>query len=314
MKRLLLTLVALCLVIQFAAAAIEETVLVDLVDLYFTATDHKGRFITDLKKEELTIREDGVAQKIERFGTFEGERNEIPLLLSLVIDNSASMDQDLDEVRKLDLARDAGLALLNELGPLDRVTLVRFSDTVTVTGLTSDKEVIATALRNMRPRWWQTALFDALESTIKTLNSQAGRKILLVCSDGQDNMSQTTLDHVLEVASQTPELTIIVLGTVKNAPVYGIHGRVQSMPALPMFRGKEILETLAQKTAGYAFFPKNLKDAQKLFELLRSFVRSQYYLAYRSTNTKLDGSWRKMELTCKRKDVKLHYRSGYFAK
>jgi Ca-activated chloride channel homolog len=86
------------------------------------------------------------------------------------------------------------------------------------------------------------------------------------------------------------------------------------MPALPMFRGKEILETLAQKTAGYAFFPKNLKDAQKLFELLRSFVRSQYYLAYRSTNTKLDGSWRKMELTCKRKDVKLHYRSGYFAK
>jgi VWFA-related protein len=106
---------------------------------------------------------------------------------------------------------------------------------------------------------------------------------------------------------------VIVLGTVADVPVIGLRGRVKTLPATPMFRGREILQSLADKTAGYAFFPKNLKESEKVRALLGSFVRSQYYLAYRSTNPKLDGSFRKIKLQCKRKGIQLRYRAGYYA-
>ena len=285
----------------------------DLVDLYFTATNEKGQFVTDLKREELTVTEDGVSQKVERFGAFAGERNEIPLVLALVIDNSASMDGEIDEMKKLDLAREAAKSLLNELGPLDRVQLVQFSDTIKTTDLVSDKAIIQGELSRMQPRWWHTALFDAVAQTTHELSVHAGRKILLLCSDGQDNMSTNKLQDVIDAATRTPELTVIVLGTVGNRPAMGLRGKVQSMPSSPMFHGKEILQEFADKTAGYAFFPKNVKESQKVFDLLRGFVRSQYYLAYRSTNTKVDGSFRKIHLQAKRKGITLRYRPGYYA-
>jgi len=316
MKRfcLLLLLCAFTFRVETAEETkIQEIISVDLVDLYFTATDQKGNFINDLKPDEITVSEDGVPQKIQRFGAFEGERNEIPILMALVVDNSASMDDKIDEARKLDVARDAGLGLLKELGPLDRAMLVQFSDTLKVSELTANKNTIAEGLNKMKPRWWQTALFDALISTIKDLNRTSGRKILLLCSDGMDNMSATKVDEIYDLAARTPELTLIVLGTVSDRPAMGMHGKVQSMPSLPMFHGKEVLQALADKTAGYAFFPKNGKDAEKVTELLRTFVRSQYYLAYRSSNEKIDGSWRRIQVTCKRKDAKIHYRTGYFA-
>ena len=304
----------LCILIAaFLHAQIQETITVELVDLYLTATNEKGRFITDLKRDEMTVSEDGVPQTIERFGAFAGERNEIPLVLAIVIDNSASMDGEIESVRKLDLARDAGLTLLQELGPLDRVKLIQFSDTVVATELTGDKEIVRTELNKLKPRWWQTAMFDAMLTSIKELNAQQGRKVLLLCTDGQDNMSQTNLQEVIKAASLSPELTVIVLGTVGNRPVYGLRGKVQSMPSSPMFHGKEILQELADKTAGYAFFPKNLKESDKMFELLRSFIRSQYYLAYRSTNQNKDGSERKIVVRTKRKGATLRYRSSYFA-
>ena len=313
MKRFLLPLFLFLSAISIETAAIEETLLVDLVDLYFTATNEKGQFITDLHQDEITVTEDGVSQKIQRFGAFAGERNEIPMILALVLDNSASMDSKMDEVRKLDLARDAALVLLEELGPLDRVKLVQFSDILKSTELTSDKEMIRAELKKINPRWWQTAMFDAVASTIKDLNAQSGRKILLLCSDGQDNMSKTKLEEVADLAARTPDLTVIVLGTVADVPVIGLRGRVKTLPATPMFRGREILQSLADKTAGYAFFPKNLKESEKVRALLGSFVRSQYYLAYRSTNQKLDGSFRKIVIQCKRKGIKLRYRAGYYA-
>jgi len=315
MKRLfiLLAICALCVTASPQQTKYQEAVQVNLVDLYFTATNGKGQFINDLTKEDISILEDGVPQKIQHFGAFAGERNEIPILMAMVIDNSASMDDKIEETRKLDVARDAGLALLEELGPLDRAMLSVFSDTVKSTELTSDKRVIADALNQMKPRWWQTALFDAVDSSIDELNRTSGRKILLLCSDGMDNMSSTKMDKIYDAAAHTPELTMIVIGTVSGRAPMGLHGKVQSMPALPMFHGKEILQQLADKTAGYAFFPKNEKDVEKVKELLKTFVQSQYYLAYRPTNDKMDGSWRRIQVNCKRKNVKLNYRSGYFA-
>src|SRR4051812_6148297 len=113
MKRFVLFLIFCIFTIRVETSevnSIEEIVQVDLVDLYFTATNQKGQFINDLKQDEITVSEDGVPQQIQRFGAFQGERNEIPILMALVIDTSASMDDEIGEVRKLDVARDAGIS------------------------------------------------------------------------------------------------------------------------------------------------------------------------------------------------------------
>ena len=272
MNRFLSSLLCLLIAVPLARAQIEETIVVDLVDLYLTATDEKGHFITDLKQDELTVTEDGVAQKIERFGAFAGERNEIPLVLALVIDNSASMDGEIEQMRKLDLARDAGLSMLKELGPLDRVKLVQFSDTVTATELTSDKQIIRNELNKMRPRWWHTAMFDAVASTTKELATQPGRKILLLCSDGQDNMSKTNLEEVIKIASGTPELTVIVLGTVgQSSRFWACAEKCRACLHRRCFMGKRFYSLSRRKRQDMLSFRKTRKSPKKClncFEIL----------------------------------------------
>jgi Ca-activated chloride channel homolog len=107
--------------------------------------------------------------------------------------------------------------------------------------------------------------------------------------------------------TNSPDTTVLILGTVAT-----------SIPGVPYDRinvddkGKKILQRMADNTAGYAFFPKNLKDVKKVQDLIRTFIRSQYSLAYRPANRKFDGKWRKIRMVCSRKNAQLHYRMGYY--
>ncbi|HSE39996.1 MAG TPA: VWA domain-containing protein, partial [Acidobacteriota bacterium] len=192
---------------------IDETVNVDLVDLYISALDKKGHYIPDLKSEELTVRENGVLQTITHFSSFAGINHEIPLTVSLVIDSSASMDEDIDDYKKLDMARDAGMLLLKELGPFDKMQLVTFNETPTASEFMSDRNKIAELLHDLRIHFRHTALFDAIDYAIDNLNQQTGRKVLIICSDGQDNLSKKKMRNVLDKAVGTSDLTIVALGT-----------------------------------------------------------------------------------------------------
>jgi VWFA-related protein len=315
---LLVTFISLLLIPQVPAQVsdekeIHESLDVELVDLYLTATDKKGHFVTDLKPEELIVQEDHVPQSIQRFGSFAGKDNEVPVILAMLIDTSASMDEEIQEVKKLYIARDTAIQLTQELGPLDRMMLVQFNEKMNATPLTSDREMVGQTLHQLRPYWKQTALFDALASTIRELKVEPGRKVLFLSSDGQDNMSKTKLDEIIKMATDTPELTMIILGTVPTDVDHVLYKTVQKRPPPKYFRGSEILKDLANRTAGYVFFPASLKDVNGARELMRSFIRSQYFLAYQSTNHKMDGAWRNIQISCKRNGVTLRYRSGYNA-
>jgi VWFA-related protein len=288
--------------------SISETVDVDLVDLYLTALDKKG-FVKDLRKEEIAVTEDGVPQAIESFSNFAGENQEIPLNLAFMIDNSGSMVEEVEGKWKIDLARDAGLLLVPELGPLDRMMIISFDETPQFTLLTEDRSKTTEELHNVRVRFGGTALFDAMISTIDHLNEERGRKILVVCSDGNDNLSKNKIDDVIKKMVDSPDLTVIVLGTIAT--------QVRRIPydqVVISDQGKDALQKMADQTGGYAFFPKSLKEMAQVQELIRSFVRSQYSLAYQSTNRKMDGSWRNIKIVCQRKGVTLRYRNGYYAR
>ena len=294
----------------FAQDEIHEYVQVDLVDLYLTATDSKGHFVTDLKPEDLVVKENGVLQKIERFTPFEGERGEFPLLLAIVIDNSGSMDENIGDVRRIDLSKDAALSLTAQLGSLDRVMLVRFSDAPLITPLTQDRQMVDQLLKGIRPVWGPTALFDSLASVIPELNKDFGRKVLFLCTDGQDNLSHTKFKEIIDMAANSSDLTVVVLGIGATNSIRG-GMRSQDVPDVPYLRSKEYLQNLADRTAGFAYFPETQKDVAKVLDLMSSFIRSQYHLAYHSTNPDTDTSFRRIEILTRRRGVTLHYRKGY---
>lgn len=287
--------------------AIKETVLVDLVDLYFTATDSKGNFITDLRQEEISVQEDGAPQAVRSFSSIAGERNEVPLNLALMIDNSGSMVEEIEGMVKIDLARESGLMMLRELGPLDRMMVITFDENPKIIPLTGDQSLLEQSIRNVRVHFGYTALFNSIVSTLDQLNQQQGRKVLLLISDGNDNLSQAKIEEVIQKLVNFTDLTVVILGTVATT-VEGVpYDRINVND-----KGKKILQRVADSTAGYAFFPKNLKDVKKVQDLIRSFVRSQYSLVYRPENRKFDGKWRKIKMACSRKHVQLHYRQGYY--
>ena len=307
--RILLALILLSFPL-FAQDEIHEYVQVDLVDLYLTDTDSKGHFITDLKPEDLVVKENGVVQRIDRFTPFEGERGEVPLLLAVVIDNSGSMDENIGDVRRIDLSKDAALSLTGQLGSLDRVMLVRFSDTPLITPLTQDRQMVDGLLKGIRPVWGPTALFDSLASVIPELNKDFGRKVLFLCTDGQDNLSHTKFKEIIDMAANSSDLTVVVLGIGATNSIRG-GVRSQDIPDVPYLRSKEYLQNLADRTAGFAYFPENQKDVAKVLDLMASFIRSQYHLAYHSTNPDTDRSYRTIEIKTHRRGVTLHYRKGY---
>jgi VWFA-related protein len=288
----------------------EEKVDVELVDLYLTALDKKGHFITNLRADELTVKENGIIQTIQSFGNFAGVQNEIPLNLAFIIDSSASMDDDIEDTKKLDLSKSAGLMLMDQLQPLDRMMVVRFDETPYITPLTTDRAVIGDAIEKTRVHFRHTALFDTLAQTLDALNEVSGRKLLVLCSDGLDNISKTKFETVLKRAVNSPDLTIVVLGMIGyQDPRFLFFG-----PNKTPHQGKQVLQKFADGTGGYAYFPGSIKEMNKVQELIRSFVHSQYSLAYKSTNMAQDGSWRDIEITCKRKGIKLRHRNGYFAR
>ncbi len=283
----------------------QETVRVDLVNVYLSATDSKGHFITDLKPDELILKENGTAQSITHFSNFANEQSDklgekdVPLTLALVIDKSESMSSEVQGTNKLDIVKNAAFRLLDELRANDRMTLISFNDMpAEETALISDKKKISTAILFQSVEGGYTALLDSIYFAMDKLKGQQGRKIIVVFSDGEDTSSKLRLDEVISnlVAS---DVTVLAFGTMSlgNNPL----------------RGRYILEKLAEASGGYAFFPTSLRSLNDVMEKLRAGMRSQYSLGYKPMTRRNVVAWREIDITCKRPGVKLRYRKGYNA-
>lgn len=186
--------------------------------------------------------------------------------------------------------------------------VVTFDENSTFSPLTSNKEEIRRTLQKVKVRFDGTALYDALIKVIGQMNNETGRKVLLLCSDGNDTISTAKLNQALEALSKSPDIAVIVLGTVSYKASKQYREAITDYVA-----GKDVLNKLADNSGGYAFFPETLKEVEKVRELLRQFLLSQYSLAYLPTNRNMDGSWRQIKITSRRKGVKLRYREGYYA-
>jgi Ca-activated chloride channel homolog len=267
---------------------------VDLVNVLFTATDRRGKLVTDLAKDNLKIYEDNKTQIITNFT----RETELPLTIAVLIDTSTSIRN------RFKFEQEAAIDFLFRTlrQKKDKALLVTFDSAIElVQDYTDNPEVLAKAIRQVRPGGG-TKMFDSIFLTCQEkLKAETGRKIMILISDGDDNLSLETLSGTLEMA-QKSDVSIYTIST-NSSGFFGV-----TAP-----KADKVLKRLAEDTGGRAFFPFKAEDLSQSFQDISSELRSQYSLAYRSSNFARDGSFRSIKIEADRKNLRVKARKGYYA-
>jgi len=269
---------------------------IDLVNFAVTVTDKKGNLITDLAVDDFEIHEDGRKQSITYFATDDADAKPA-MHLGLLMDVSESMGEDLA------FTKTAAIKFLNMLTDAVDITVVDF-DTEVRAARYSQAE-FARLIERIRQKkvGGYTAIYDAVGVYLDGAAGQEGRKVMLLYTDGGDTRSSMSF-HELADLLKASDVTIYVIGELEH----------QS----PSTRNQQRMTLLqiAELTGGQAFFPTSVKQLDEMYEKVLAEIRAQYTMGYLSTNTKLDGSWRKVEVRLARKDdrgLRVRARKGYFA-
>jgi Ca-activated chloride channel family protein len=267
---------------------------VSRVNLLFTVADKKGRFVTDLKKDDFEIVENKKGQSILEFTA----ESNLPLRLAILIDTSNSIRE------RFRFEQEAAVAFVDSLmRSEDKATVVSFDTSAElVADLTGDTEVLAKAIRSLRPGGG-TALYDAMffscrDKLMQDQPRHKFRRAMVVITDGDDNQSRYTRDQALELAQKA------------DVVVYTISTNISRIPT----EGDKVLRYFAGETGGLAFFPFKAQDLSQSFENIANELRHQYNVLYRPEPLKTDGLWHSIDLRVKgRKDLTVRARKGYYA-
>jgi len=266
---------------------------VNMVNIVFTVTDNKNLFISNLAEQDFEVLEDGLPQQILYFNNY-SRGGEIPITMALLIDTSGSVKD------KLRLEVDTALEFLrNILRPnKDLAMILQFSSEVElVQDFTDNLKLLEKGLDSLRGGGG-TSLYDAVFLAVsEKLRHEAGRKVIVILSDGADNQSKVKKEEALQASQRADVL------------VYGIGVRGSGYPA-----DFGVLKLFAKDTGGRFFLAKiKLAELQQAFLEINQDLKNQYALAYSPTNTKMDGTFRRTEVRVKKKGLVVKSRSGYFA-
>ncbi len=291
--------VALCLLVCVwpkPAQESQETPVISMdvqrVVLYATVREGKARFVGDLEKHNFVVLEDGVPQSILSFN-----REDVPVAIGLLVDNSNSMLNKREEVVT------AAKAFVRASNPGDEMFVLHFNERLTY-GLpqdvpfTGDQQLLDAALERARLEG-QTALYDAIHEGLRHLSrSSLTKKALIVISDGGDNMSARKAADVIRDAD------------LSGALFYGI-GIYDPMDG---DANPGVLKKLAESTGGEAYFPKGVAEVRGLCETIARDLRSQYMLSYAPQQKAGGPGYHKIQVKVKdpqRRKLIVRTRTGY---
>ena len=246
-----------------------------LVVLHATVVDRDGKLLADLPQKAFKVYENNVEQEVKLF-----RREDIPISLGLVIDNSASMREKRQKVGA------AALQLVKASNPQDEVFIVNFSDSAFLDcPFTNSIPKLEEALAHIDSRG-TTAMRDAIAMSINYMknNAKLEKKILLVVSDGDDNLSELTLEQLIRQAQQA-EVLIYAIGLL------GEEDRGSARQA------QKALDTITETTGGAPYYPKELAEVDQIALRVAHEVRNQFTIGYSPSQQALDGSLRQIRVT-----------------
>ncbi len=298
---------------------------VPLVNLDVLVTTKDGQTIPGLKKENFKILEDGAPQQIATFN-----QTEAPITAVLLVEfANTNYDFEVEALR-------ASYAFANTLKKDDWVAVISYDmKSYILVDFTQDKREVQAALNQLRmPGFSETNLFDALFDTLDRTDRIEGKKYVILVTTGIDTFSKVHLDQVLKKIKSTKDVTIypISVGFVAREYCEVHHCRTRGIiPVgnMDYLQADNEMRTFAQLTGGRAYFPRFQGELPELFHDIAADIRNQYNISYHPTNSKLDGTYRKLKVELqapdggplkirdqKGKDVKVivYAREGYTAK
>jgi VWFA-related protein len=282
---------------------------VNLVNVYFSVRDKSG-YITNLHKDDCAIYEDKALQKTKNFTQ---EKN-LPLTIGILLDTSGS------QINVLPLEQQSGAEFLKDvLTPKDEAFLISFDINVNLLAdyTNSPREIkhaMDSAVINTGAGTGSitgngtargTLLYDAVYlAAHEKLSQEAGRKILVLLTDGGDQGSQENLKTATEAAQKANTIIYVIL--IADRGFYSGYGMT--------FSGDRDMEQLAKDTGGRVInVGNNGKKLQEAFDQIQDELRTQYLASYTSTNPKVnDGTFRTLNITCEQ-GQKVQARKGYYA-
>ena len=261
------------------------------VVLHATVVDETGRLVTSLDRSAFSVFQNGQPETLSSF-----RREDVPVALGIVVDNSGSMRDKRGKVNQ------AVLNLVRASNQQDQVFVVNFGQTPYLDqDFTSDVNLLQAALRQVSSRG-STALYDAVVASNTHLRAHPilDKKVLLVITDGQDNMSRETLQDAMHKLQSSKGATLYAIGLTEG----------QSMSK----SGREALKELAASTGGVAFFPQTLDEVDEITREIAHDIRSQYTLTY-NPGPKIGTGYQSIRVEAKgpgRTHLTVRTRNGYY--
>ncbi|HEY1766970.1 MAG TPA: VWA domain-containing protein [Terracidiphilus sp.] len=287
---------ALICLVPLSLNAQEATLHVDvkLVNLFVNVTDHNGALVGGLTRDDFAVYEDGRPQQIALFE----RQSEMPLALTLAIDTSGSVHKDMSE--EAGAARRFVHAILR---PQDQMGVLQFATNVTwLTSFTNRESQIDRALGELHADW-ATALYDAISSGSTSLGKKQGRKVLVVVSDGDDTVQNTTYAQALEEALRNE----VMIYSIIDVPIEASAGRDLG--------GEHALITLAEQTGGKYFYVE-AGGLDKAFAQVSDDLRTQYLIGYYPQHQAPGVIFHRLKVTIPRAApdaFNIRHKAGYYA-
>jgi VWFA-related protein len=266
---------------------------VEEVVLHATVIDQKQRLVTSLQRGDFQVYEDGQLQTVTSF-----RREDIPVALGIVIDNSGSMRDKRPRVNQ------AAINLVRASNPQDQVFVVNFNDEPFLDqDFTSNVAVLREALERIESRGG-TALYDAVVAAADHLakGGTLEKKVLLVVTDGEDNASRESLEQAVRRLQHENGPTVYTIG------IMGDDREAR--------RGRRALAALAAQTGGVAFLPRDLNEVDAISLAVARDIRNQYTIGYKPTNPQTRGGYRSVRVEAQAPGygkLQVRTRSGYYA-
>jgi len=284
-----------------------EKIFIRRVRLPITVVDKKGQFVPGLTQRDFLILEDRVPQQIETFSDDLGQS--LPVYVAVLMDTSPST------AGKLKFEQESAMNFIQTVvrARKDQVLFATFDHEINLRqDFTNKLDLLDRAVSSVKKTGNQTALFDAIwQFCDEKLRSVAGRRVLVVITDGEDTYSRANIRDAIDIAQRT-ETTIFAISTKAGflSAVPGVEaGEVKD-------RKDRALVTLAEETGGVAFFTGDMLSLERSFTKISKELRAQYLVTYKPINDRYDGSFRKIDVKLAegRKDLKVRTKRGYTAK
>ena len=290
---------------------------VNLVDVLFTVLDRRNKLVPSLEKQDFKVLDDNAAQEIRYFS----RQSDLPLRIGMLLDTSNSIRDRLKFEQ--DAANNFLFSVLRR--SKDEAFVMTFDDEPQVVqGFTGDAGQLRDQILRTRAGGG-TAVYDAIyEACLSQLSHpprppgdqpDVVRRVMILISDGEDNLSTHTRSEAIEMAQRTSVVIYTISTSTQWVTLDDPSKEKTGNRKYHLTDGDKILQSLAEETGGRPFYPYHVDDLDQSFQDIGDELRNQYSMAYNPSNHTLDNRYHKIKIEVpEHKGYQVRARRGYYAR